>query len=100
MISSDIPEIRGRGVEVLRGDYSSTEEALKRIAGLDAYYQTHHSGFYGANTEKITSAIAALQEIYSTSVVSGPGGRLEHASIERRAHRFAGMLPLPRRQAP
>jgi nitrate/TMAO reductase-like tetraheme cytochrome c subunit len=68
VISSDIPEIRSRGVEVLRGEYSSVEDAMKRIAGLDAYYQTHHSGFYGANTEKITSAIAALQEIYSTSV--------------------------------
>jgi len=68
VISSDIPAIRTLGVEVLREEYSSSEEAMKRIAGLDAYYQTHYSGFYGANTEKITSAIAALQEIYSTSV--------------------------------
>jgi nitrate/TMAO reductase-like tetraheme cytochrome c subunit len=67
-ISRDIPEIRARGVEVLRAEYSSTEEALRRIGGLDAYYQTHYSGFYGANTAKITAAIAALQEIYSTSV--------------------------------
>jgi hypothetical protein len=53
---------------VLRKEYASVDEALERIANLDAYYQTHHSGFYGANTEKVTSAIAALQEIYSTSV--------------------------------
>jgi hypothetical protein len=68
VIASDIPLIRSRGVEVLRGEYSSTEDAMQGIAGLDAYYQTHHSGYYGANTEKITSAIAALQEMYATSV--------------------------------
>lgn len=68
VISKDIPEIRKLGVEVLRADYASADDALKRIAGLDAYYQTHHSGFYGARTADVKAAIAALQEIYSTSV--------------------------------
>jgi nitrate/TMAO reductase-like tetraheme cytochrome c subunit len=67
VIPGDIPEIRSRGVEVLQADYASADEAMKGIAGLDAYYQTHYSGFYGANTEEISDAIAALQEIYSTS---------------------------------
>ena len=67
VISRDIPEIRSRGVEVLREKYASADDARKGIATLDGYYQTHDSGFYGANTEKIAAAIAALQEIYSTS---------------------------------
>lgn len=67
VISREIPEIRARGVEVLQADYASAEQALKAIAGLDAYYQTHYSGFYGANAQKVSDAIAALQEIYSTS---------------------------------
>ncbi|HEY5983712.1 MAG TPA: NapC/NirT family cytochrome c [Anaerolineales bacterium] len=68
VISPDIPEIRARGVEVLRAGYASHDEAMKNIQSLDAYYQTHYSGFYGANTKKVKDAIAALQEIYSTSV--------------------------------
>ncbi|MFH1183728.1 MAG: NapC/NirT family cytochrome c [Chloroflexota bacterium] len=68
VISRDIPEIRRRGVEVLREEYASATEAMEGIGRLDAYYQTHYSGFYGANTEKVSDAIAALQQIYSTSV--------------------------------
>jgi nitrate/TMAO reductase-like tetraheme cytochrome c subunit len=69
-IAKDIPEIRMKGVEVLKQTYATPADAQKSIAGLDAYYQTHDSGFYGANTEKITQAIAALKQIYSTSVFS------------------------------
>lgn len=68
VISGDIPEIRRLGVEVLREEYASASEGMEGIARLDAYYQTHYSGFYGANTEKVADAIAALQQIYSTSV--------------------------------
>src|SRR5512143_1119118 len=56
VIARDIPEIRSRGVEVLREPYASTDEAMKGIAGLDAYYQTHYSGFYGAHTDEVTAA--------------------------------------------
>ncbi len=66
-ISKDIPDIRKLGVEALRRDYSTQAEAQAGIASLDNYYQTHYSGFYGANTAKITQAIAALQQIYSDS---------------------------------
>lgn len=68
VISKDIPEIRKMGVEVLRGEYTSQADALEGIASLDSYYQTHYSGFYGANTDKVVQAIAALQQIYSNSV--------------------------------
>lgn len=67
-ISRDIPEIRAKGVEALRQVYATQADAQTGIAGLDAYYQTHYSGFYGANTDKVTRAIAALQQIYSGSV--------------------------------
>ena len=67
-ISRDIPEIREKGVEALRQVYSTQADAKAGIASLDLYYQTHYSGFYGANTQKVTQAIAALQQIYSNSV--------------------------------
>jgi nitrate/TMAO reductase-like tetraheme cytochrome c subunit len=67
-ISRDIPEIREQGVEALNGVYATAVEGRAGIAGLDAYYQTHYSGFYGANIAKVTQAIAALQKILATSV--------------------------------
>jgi nitrate/TMAO reductase-like tetraheme cytochrome c subunit len=68
VLSKDVPEIRKMGVEVLRRDYTTQAEALAGIASLGSYYQTHYSDFYGANTDKVTQAIAALQQIYSDSV--------------------------------
>jgi nitrate/TMAO reductase-like tetraheme cytochrome c subunit len=68
VLSKDVPEIRKMGVEVLRRDYTTQAEALAGIASLGSYYQTHYSDFYGANTDKVTRAIAALQQIYSDSV--------------------------------
>jgi hypothetical protein len=67
-ISKDIPEIRKKGVDVLRGAYASEAQGLDAIASLDLYYQTHYSGFYGANPEKVGQAISALKGIYSSSV--------------------------------
>ncbi len=67
-ISKDIPEIRKMGVTALRGTYANTADALAGIADLRLYYENHYSGFYGANTDKVNTAITALQQIYSNSV--------------------------------
>lgn len=68
VIAKDIPDIREKGVEVLRATYAGATEALEGIGDLKQYYETHYSGFYGANPEKVSDAIGALQQIYSTSV--------------------------------
>jgi len=67
-ISQEIPDIRTKSIEVLQQSYATQPDAMVGIASLDSYYQTHYSGFYGANTDKVTQAIAALQQIYVNSV--------------------------------
>ncbi len=68
LISSAIPEIRRKGVEVLRGSYGSQAQALEGIAALESYYRVAYSDFYSAQGESIRGAIAVLQEIYTQSV--------------------------------
>jgi len=68
VISSTIPEIRLKAVEVFRDDYPSLEVARSGIAGLDGYYQVVYPDFYQANQELIEQAILALQQTYQESV--------------------------------
>ena len=68
VISSTIPEIRLKAVEVFRDDYPSLEVAMSGIAGLDGYYRVVYPDFYQANQELIEQAIQALQQTYQESV--------------------------------
>lgn len=67
-ISQSIPEIRGKGIEVLRGNYTSQSQALAGIAGLVNYYETYYPEFYRANSGQVDNAIEVLQQIYDDSV--------------------------------
>ena len=68
LISPTIPEIRKKGVEVLTASYTSKEEAMSGIAGLENYYSQYYSEFYASNTDLINSAISELQGIYNQTV--------------------------------
>ena len=68
IISTDIPEIRKKAVEVYSQPYQSVEMGLNGIAGLDNYYSTYYPDFYAANQDKIDQAIIALQDAYRQSV--------------------------------
>jgi nitrate/TMAO reductase-like tetraheme cytochrome c subunit len=68
LIDRSIPEIRLKGIEALRGTYSSNEEGLIGIAGLANYYQAYYPDFYNSNTAIIQNAIQVIQDIYSQSV--------------------------------
>lgn len=67
-ISTDIPEIRAKGVEALTASYASDADAQQGIAELEAYYQDNHPEYYGSNQDNITGAISVLQEAYANSV--------------------------------
>ncbi|MEK7278698.1 MAG: NapC/NirT family cytochrome c, partial [Chloroflexota bacterium] len=67
-IDSDIPEIRARGVQVLRGEYAAPGEALEAIAGLESYYQNSYPDFYAANTGAVQTAIEQIRKIYTDSI--------------------------------
>jgi len=67
-ISSNIPEIREKGVEALRGDYASQTEGQAGIAKLESYYEGNYPEFYETNPGKVADAIKVLQQIYADSV--------------------------------
>ncbi len=68
LISPTIPEIRKKSVEVLSVAYTSQPEAMSGIAGLGNYYKQYYSDFYTSNSELISSAISAVQDIYNQTV--------------------------------
>lgn len=68
VISSAIPDIRSKAVEVLSGNYDTNELALNAIAGLAGYYNAAYPDFYAENQALIDAAIAALQDSYEKSV--------------------------------
>ncbi len=67
-ISTEIPDIHRKGVEILSGKYDSQEEALKSIDALKDYYKDSYSTFYASNAELIDEAIAVIRNIYLDSV--------------------------------
>ncbi|NIS79023.1 MAG: hypothetical protein GTO14_02090 [Anaerolineales bacterium] len=68
IISPTIPEIRRKGLEVLRAPYATNELAVNGIAGLESYYQAYHADFYDENNDLIQAAISSLQDYYNRSV--------------------------------
>ncbi len=67
-ISPDIPEIRRKAVEVYSAAYTSVEEAIAGIGGLEAYYSQYYQNYYYLNQLTIIKAIEALQDAYRNSV--------------------------------
>jgi mono/diheme cytochrome c family protein len=67
-ISTDIPEIRLKAVEVFSAEYVTVELALNGIAGLDNYYRVNYPEFYAESSSLVNQAIRILQESYETSV--------------------------------
>ena len=67
-ISSDIPEIRLKAVELLRASYESPETALREIGTLQSFYQESYSDFYQNNGESVDQAVSVVKDIYSQSI--------------------------------
>jgi hypothetical protein len=66
-ISSEIPFIRARAVELLAGTYGSSSEAESAFATLDAYYQANYPEFYADGQSQVASAISQLGVLYGES---------------------------------
>lgn len=67
VIDRSIPEIRLKAVEVMSDRYDSVAQAVDAIAELKDYYQQNYADFYAAGSDKIDTAIAALQDAYRQS---------------------------------
>jgi hypothetical protein len=67
-ISRDLPFIRQVGLDLLNGEYASTDDALQAIASkLPSYYQEKYPELARSAAADIDAAVRALQEIYRTS---------------------------------
>ena len=67
-IDKTIPDIRMKAIEVLSVTYTSQQEGINGIAGLNNYYQAYYPDYYAANPVAIQTAIAYIQSIYTSSV--------------------------------
>ncbi|MCC6612813.1 MAG: NapC/NirT family cytochrome c [Anaerolineae bacterium] len=66
-ISTDIPFIRTRSVELLSASYTSTEQALQTFESLDEYYRDNYPDFYAEGQQKVQDAISVLKALYTDS---------------------------------
>jgi len=67
LISSAIPDIRARAVEVYGGDYPTVEAGQQALAGLKESYKQSEAEFVAQNPGLIDDAIVALQDAYAKS---------------------------------
>lgn len=67
-ISTQIPFIRRKAIEVYSRIYATTEQGLVGIEGLREYYRVYHADFYESNRALIEEAIQQLKEAYAHSV--------------------------------
>lgn len=70
LISTSIPEIREKSVEVLKAaaDAANDEQAKLKITGLTAFYASNYPAFFEANRELVNNAILELEEVYGDTV--------------------------------
>jgi len=68
LISTQIPEIRRKAVEVMRASYPTMEVAEQGISALADFYRITYTEYASANAETIQVAIEAIQTAYRDSV--------------------------------
>ena len=64
LLSTKIPEIKKKAVEVIGAKYSTEAEALTAIDGLVSYYQSQKADFYAANSALVNDGVKALKQVY------------------------------------
>jgi hypothetical protein len=68
-LPSSLPFIKKMGVELIKGDYSSSQEAGQKIdAGLANFYRAKYPELFGKRTADIAAARQALLAIYKRNV--------------------------------
>ena len=67
-IASDIPFIKAWGVDMLREQFLSHDEARSKMEKLDGWYQRNYPEFYAMNQDSITNAVEWLKRSYRETV--------------------------------
>jgi nitrate/TMAO reductase-like tetraheme cytochrome c subunit len=63
-ISTDLPFIRAKAIDVLTPAYATEAEALAAIDGLSDFYRESYPEVYAAQRAELDTALAVLKEIY------------------------------------
>ena len=63
-LSTDIPFIRARAVELLSNEYPTTKDAEQSIASLTQYYRDYYPEFYADNSALVDEAIDLINKLY------------------------------------
>jgi hypothetical protein len=67
--SSSLPFLKKKGVEFLKADYSSREEALRRIPEqIETYYRDEHPQVYAAKQDEVRRSARAVASVYDRNV--------------------------------
>ena len=68
-IAVTLPYIKKRGMEVLKADYQTREEATVKLpAAVVSFYQQHYADLYAARSQDISEAGQAILAIYNRNV--------------------------------
>jgi len=68
IISTSLPDIRRKAVELFYRSYDNHEIATNAFAGLEDYYRVYYPDYYATDRALVDQAIAALQTAYADSV--------------------------------
>jgi len=66
-ISTGLPYIRAKGIELLTPHYASVAQAYDAIDGLVAYYEDSYPQLYESQRRELRIAINTLKELYRTA---------------------------------
>jgi len=68
-VSPDLPFVHKEGLQLLKADYASEEDAAQKIpAQLQAFYQSQNPSVLATNGPKVKEAAAELVTLYSQNV--------------------------------
>jgi hypothetical protein len=67
--SPALPFLKKKGLELLKANYSSREEALRKIPeGIESFYRDHHPQIYRDKADEVRRSARAVASIYERNV--------------------------------
>lgn len=67
LVSTQIPFIRARSIELLKTNYASIDEGLKAIDGLSDYYRTNMPETYESQSQDLDATATLLKQIFAST---------------------------------
>ena len=96
---STLPFAKKKGVEILKGNYLSRDEAAQKIpAAFIKFYQDTYPAIYAQRQAEIAASAKEVLAVWNRNIFPGDESHLGRLPDEYRAHGFSRLLPLSRRR--